>query len=293
MLCFDIYIFFSYKKFFSNLHLDRVDPGARRVRSIVRRYWANRVKTREEITGVHYEREHCTRIDRKTKSLRKEDNDVCLVEPERNCLLWTFATARVKLSMGDATDSKWSIWTMLWSKHDRNGPGDMVSWFCSMTMLRVIRQKWSRINHKCTWTGSGTLPGVLNRPDPVWLLLVCIDVAPVARVGWASTLQNFQASRKLTPGMVFGRASTNCQKGGKKASKAMEYTLNKSFSLNALESLCFYLVKKSPAIKLYTWYTLIKVLVTIMAKCVGFNLVEKCTRKKKYGRCNDTTINKT
>ena len=35
-------------RFFSNLHFDRVDPGSRWVRSIFRRYWANRVKTREE-----------------------------------------------------------------------------------------------------------------------------------------------------------------------------------------------------------------------------------------------------
>ena len=69
-----IYIyFFNWKKFFLNLYLDRVDPGARRVlrfrRSIFRRYWVNRVKTREGIAGVHckgdhYEREHCIFLQR-------------------------------------------------------------------------------------------------------------------------------------------------------------------------------------------------------------------------------------
>ena len=54
-------------------------------------------------------------------------------------------------------------------------------------------------NHKCTWIESGTAPAVLTRPGPVWLLLVCINVA---RIGWA-TLQNFRGSRKLAPGMVF------------------------------------------------------------------------------------------
>ena len=47
------------RRFLSNLRLDRVDPGARWVRSIFRRYRANGVKTREEMASVHYEREHC------------------------------------------------------------------------------------------------------------------------------------------------------------------------------------------------------------------------------------------
>ena len=58
-----IYLYFSTTKpfFFFKLHLDRVGPGARRVCSIFQRYWANRVKTREGMAGVHYEREHCER----------------------------------------------------------------------------------------------------------------------------------------------------------------------------------------------------------------------------------------
>ena len=49
------------RRFFFNLYLDRVDPGARRVRSTFRRYWMNRVKTREGMADVHYEGEHYER----------------------------------------------------------------------------------------------------------------------------------------------------------------------------------------------------------------------------------------
>ena len=52
-----IYIFFNWKKLLSNLYLDRVDPGGRRVlrsrRFIFRPYWASRRKTREGIAGMH------------------------------------------------------------------------------------------------------------------------------------------------------------------------------------------------------------------------------------------------
>ena len=63
-------------RFFSNLHLDRVNQGARRVSSIFRWYWANRVKAREGMAGVHYEREHyesehCTLNEQRVRDLRK------------------------------------------------------------------------------------------------------------------------------------------------------------------------------------------------------------------------------
>ena len=58
---FNIYIFFLIRNFFLNLHLDRVHSGALRVfrfrRSIFRRFWANREKTREGMSGVHYKGE--------------------------------------------------------------------------------------------------------------------------------------------------------------------------------------------------------------------------------------------
>ena len=66
-----LYIFFLLEKFFLNLHLDWVDPGARWLHSIFRRYWTNGVKTLGGMADVYYEREHYGRYFIRTPAERK------------------------------------------------------------------------------------------------------------------------------------------------------------------------------------------------------------------------------
>jgi len=68
-------------------------------------------------------------INTKAKSLRQEDHALCLVGPERCCVLWTLEAR----------------------KDDRNGPEDMAKWFCYTTMRRLTQQNqwktpWNRLD---------------------------------------------------------------------------------------------------------------------------------------------------
>lgn len=56
-------------------------------------------------------------IDRKAKSFWKEDNALRLVGSEGSGELRTSEDWWVRRSMANATDNKWSIWTMHWSKN--------------------------------------------------------------------------------------------------------------------------------------------------------------------------------